>query len=137
MRLASHLRMTGKLGPLGLAALLVAIPLAVNAAELGMLDSLTKGGWSLRIRDDGSEQRICVRDGRELIQLRHKQPGCSRFVVQDNPDEVVVQYTCRGNGYGRTSIRREGNGLVQLQSQGIIDGAPFSISGEARHSGGC
>lgn len=137
MRLASHFRMTGKLGPLGLAALLAAIPFAVSAAELGMLDSLTKGAWSLRIRDDGSEQRICVRDGRELIQLRHKQPGCSRFVVQDNPDEVVVQYTCRGNGYGRTSIRREGSGLVQLQSQGIIDGAPFSISGEARHSGGC
>jgi hypothetical protein len=137
MRLASHLRMTGKLGPLGLAALLAAIPLAVSAAELGMLDSLTKGAWSLRIRDDGSEQRICVRDGRELIQLRHRQAGCSRFVVQDSADEVVVQYTCRGNGYGRTSIRREGNGLVQLQSQGIIDGAPFAISGEARHSGGC
>lgn len=137
MRLASPVKMIGKLGPLGLAALLAAIPLAVSAAELGMLDSLTKGAWSLRIRDDGSEQRICVRDGRELIQLRHRQAGCSRFVVQDSADEVVVQYTCRGNGYGRTSIRREGNGLVQLQSQGIIDGAPFSISGEGRHSGSC
>jgi hypothetical protein len=122
---------------LGLATLLIAIPLAGTAAELGMLDSLTKGAWNLRIRDDGSEQRICVRDGRELIQIRHKQAGCSRFVVQDNADQVVVQYTCRGNGYGRTSLRREGNGLVQVQSQGIIDGAPFSISGEARHSGSC
>ena len=137
MRLASRFRMTGKLGPLGLAALLAAVPLAVSAAELGMLDSLTKGAWSLRIRDDGSEQRVCVRDGRELIQLRHQQPGCSRFVVEDSPDEIVVQYTCRGNGYGRTSIRRESNGLVQLRSQGIIDGAPFSISGEGRHSGSC
>jgi hypothetical protein len=122
---------------LGLATLLIAIPLAGTAAELGMLDSLTKGAWNLRIRDDGSEQRICVRDGRELIQIRHKQAGCSRFVVQDNADQVVVQYTCRGNGYGRTSLRREGSGLVQVQSQGIIDGAPFSISGEARHSGSC
>jgi hypothetical protein len=26
---------------------------------------------------------------------------------------------------------------VQLQSQGIIDGAPFAISGEARHNGSC
>ena len=133
----SRSKVTGKLAPLGLAAALVAIPLAGHAAELGMLDSLTKGGWNLRIRDDGSQQRICLRDGRELIQLRHKQAGCSRFVVEDNADEVVVQYTCRGNGYGRTSIRREGNGLVQVQSQGIIDGAPFSISGEARHSGSC
>lgn len=137
MRMASHSRMVGNRLPLALAALLVGIPLAGHAAELGMLDTLTKGAWNLRIRDDGSEQRICLRDGRELIQLRHKQPGCSRFVVQDGADEVVVQYTCRGNGYGRTSIRRESNGLVQVQSQGIIDGAPFSISGEARHSGSC
>lgn len=133
----SSSRMTGWRLPLALATLLVGIPLAGHAAELGMLDSLTKGAWTLRIRDDGSTQRICLRDGRELIQIRHKQPGCSRFVVRDTADEVVVQYTCRGNGYGRTSIRREGNGLVQIQSQGIIDGAPFSISGEARHGGSC
>ena len=137
MRNGSHSTRALKRAPLGLAALLVAIPLAAHAAELGMLDALAKGAWSLRIRDDGSEQRICVRDGRELIQLRHQQPGCSRFVVEDSADEVVVQYTCRGNGYGRTSIRRESNGLVQLRSQGIIDGAPFSISGEARHNGSC
>jgi hypothetical protein len=137
MSLASRLKVTGMLGPLGLATLLAAAPFAVSAADLDMLDSLTKGAWTLRIRDDGSEQRLCVRDGRELIQLRHQQAGCSRFVVEDSPDEVVVQYTCRGNGYGRTSIRRESNGLVQLRSQGIIDGAPFAISGEGRHSGSC
>ena len=137
MRMVGYSKVSRTLDPLGLAALLIAVPLAGQAAELGMLDLLDKGAWSLRVRDDGSEQRICVRDGRELIQLRHKQPGCSRFVVQDEANEVVVQYTCRGNGYGRTSIRREGNGLVQIQSQGIIDGAPFSINGEARHSGSC
>ena len=137
MRMAAHSKMTGKWAPLGLAALLIALPLAGHAAELGMLDSLTKGEWTLRIRHDGSEQRICLRDGRELIQLRHKQPGCSRFVARDDASEVVVQYTCRGNGYGRTSIRREASGLVQIESQGIIDGAPFSISGEARHNGSC
>jgi hypothetical protein len=134
MRLVPHSRMTGKLG---LATLLLVVPLAAGAAELGMLDGLAKGAWSLRIRDDGSQQRICVRDGRELIQIRHKQPGCSRFVVEDGADEVVVQYTCRGNGYGRTSIRRESSDLVQVESQGIVDGAPFAISGEARYGGSC
>ena len=114
-----------------------AAPLAAQAPELAMLDALAKGAWDLRIRDDGSQRRICVRDGRELIQLRHRQSGCSRFVVQDNVDEVVVQYTCRGNGYGRTSIRREGNTLVQIRSQGIEGGTPFSFSAEARHSGSC
>lgn len=137
MRTRSHSRRIGRWAPLGAASLLMGAPLIGQAAELAMLDTLSKGAWTLRIRDDGSEQRVCVRDGRELIQLRHKEPGCSRFVVRDGAGEVVVQYTCRGNGYGRTSIRREGSGLVQIQSQGIIDGAPFSISGEARHSGSC
>ena len=137
MRRVGSLLNSRKLGAVALAVLLFGTPIAALSAELAMLDSLAKGAWSLRIRDDGSERRICVRDGRELIQLRHNQPGCSRFVVRDDAEEVVVQYTCRGNGYGRTSLRREGNGLLQVQSQGIIDGAPFSISGEARHSGAC
>ena len=116
---------------------LATVPLAAQAPELAMLDALVKGAWNLRIRDNGSQQRLCVRDGREFIQLRHRQLGCSRFVVQDGADEVVVQYTCRGNGYGRTSIRREGNALVQIQSQGIEGGTPFSFSAEARHTGNC
>jgi len=137
MRMASRPRLTGLHWPLGMAGLLAIAPIAGQAAELGMLDSLTKGTWNLRIRDDGSEQRICVRNGRELLQIRHKQPDCSRFVVRDSASEVVVQYTCRGNGYGRTTIRRESNGLIQVQSQGIVDGAPFSISGEGRYNGSC
>lgn len=119
------------------AALLFGVPVAAQSGQLAMLASLEKGGWNLRIRGDGSQQRICVRDGQEFIQLRHKQGGCSRFIVQDDADEVVVQYTCRGNGYGRTSIRREGAGLLQVQSQGIYEGTPFSINAEARHDGTC
>ena len=122
---------------LGGVALIGMIPAAAYAAELGMLAELAKGEWNLRLREDGAQQRICVRDGREFIQLRHKQPGCSTFVVKDGSDEVIVQYTCRGNGYGRTSIRRESSGLVQIESQGIYDGEPFAMNGEARHSGSC
>ena len=126
-----------KTGAMAAALALASAPLEARAPELAMLNTLTKGAWTLRIRDDGSQQRICVRDGREFIQLRHRQPGCSRTVVQDGPDEVVVQYTCRGNGYGRTSIRREGNSLVQIRSQGIEGGTPFAFSAEARHGGSC
>lgn len=102
-----------------------------------MLASLERGSWELRNRDDGSRQHICLQTGRELIQLRHRQPGCEQFVVQDEPDQVTVQYTCKGNGYGRTSIRRETNGLVQIRSQGIHNGTPFAIEGEARKRGDC
>lgn len=133
MRRAIECRNLWLAGALALAA----APLEAQAPELAMLDSLAKGAWNLRIRDDGTQQKICVRDGREFIQLRHRQQGCSRFVVQDGANEVVVSYTCRGNGYGRTSIRREGDSLVQIRSQGIQGGTPFSFTAEARHSGSC
>jgi hypothetical protein len=137
MSRASGSRYVGKGVALAAAMMLASAPLEAQAPELAMLDSLTKGAWSLRIREDGSQQKICVRDGREFIQLRHRQPGCSRFVVQDGADEVVVHYTCRGSGDGRTSIRRESTSLVQIRSQGVEGGTPFSFSAEARHTGGC
>lgn len=122
---------------LAAAVFALAVPAAAQAPELAMLDSLTQGNWDLRLRGDGSSRSICVRNGRELIQLQHRQSGCSRFVVQDDPSEVTVQYTCRGDGYGRTTIRREGNSLVQIRSQGIQGGTPFSVQGEARRVGSC
>lgn len=130
-------RYAGRCGTALAAALLLAIPGQAQAPELRMLDSLTKGGWTLRIRDDGTQRPLCVRDGREFLQLQHRDSGCSRFVVNDGAESVTVQYTCRGNGYGRTTVRRESNGLVQIQTQGIHDGTPFSYAAEGRHSGSC
>lgn len=126
-----------RLASVAAAFLAVGVPAAAQAPELAMLDNLNRGNWDLRMRGEGSNMSICVRTGRELIQLRHTQSGCSRYVVQDDPNEVTVQYTCRGDGYGRTTIRREGNGLVQVRSQGIQGGTPFSLQGEGRHTGGC
>lgn len=112
-------------------------PVVAQAPGLAMLDSLQDGEWELRFRDSATARRICVRDGRELIQIRHTQSGCNRYVVEDGTSEVTVQYTCRGNGYGRTSIRRETNRLVQIESQGIVDGLPFQFTAEGRRVGPC
>lgn len=115
---------------------LLAAPAGAQAPELRMLDSLTKGNWSLRIRDGGTKS-VCLRDGRELLQLQHTERGCKRVVLSDGAGAVTVQYTCPGNGYGRTTVRRESERLVQIQTQGIQDGKPFSYSAEARHAGRC
>ncbi|WP_324829089.1 hypothetical protein [Qipengyuania zhejiangensis] len=121
----------------------IAAPLAVLAApvlaqaSLAMLDSLDKGAWEVRYRDGSATRKVCVRGGREFIQLRHSDKGCNRFVVEDGANEVAVQYTCRGNGYGRTNIRKETSSLVQIDSQGIADGKPFQFSAEARRTGQC
>ena len=82
-------------------------------------------------------RRICVRSGRELIQIRHRGLDCEQVAIADKPDGFTVQYTCPGKGYGRTNVRREGKGLLQFDTQGIENGLPFSFSGEARHAGGC
>lgn len=119
------------------AAVFALAPASAQAPELAMLNSLHKGAWELRLRPENSTQRICVRTGQEFVQIRHRQPNCDRFVVQDEANEVTVQYTCRGNGYGRTTIRKEGRDVVQIRSQGIHGGTPFSIEGEARHVGSC
>lgn len=114
------------------------VPAAGQGPQLAMLDQLDAGRWELRARDAGSQtERICVNTGRRLIQLRHPDSACERLVVQDSPSEVTVQYTCRGQGYGRTHIRKETSRLVQIDSQGIANGLPFEFSAEARRVGDC
>lgn len=103
-----------------------------------MLDRLEAGRWEIRLREPGNpSERICVPNGRRLIQLRHPDATCERFVIEDSATDVVVQYTCRGKGYGRTHIRRETGRLVQIDSQGIAQGLPFEFSAEARRVGDC
>lgn len=115
----------------------VAWPVQAQAPELRMLDSLAHGAWKLHIRDDGSSRSICVRDGRELIQLEHRGQRCHQFIDNDSEHAVAVQYNCERNGYGRTTIRSEGNKLVQIRTQGIRGGTPFSYSAEGRYAGSC
>lgn len=116
---------------------LVAMPGLAQGNGLAMLASLTKGEWTIKYRDGSPDRKICLRSGQELIQLRHRESGCNRFVVEDAASKVTVQYTCSGNGYGRTSIRRETPALVQLESQGIEGGLPFQFVAEARRTGTC
>jgi hypothetical protein len=121
----------------GLYATGLLTPAAAQGPSLAMLSALDDGEWEVRYRDGRDSSRVCVRAGTELLQLQHARPGCSRFVVEDGASEVVVQYTCKGNGYGRTSIRRESASLVQIDSQGIAAGRPFDFSAEARRVGPC
>ena len=119
----------------GLAGL-IAVP-AIAANSLGMLDTLERGNWDVRYRDGSGTRKVCVKTGREFLQLGHARDACQRFVVEDGKREITVQYTCRGNGYGRTNIRRENDNLVQIESQGIANGRPFQFSAEARRTGRC
>ncbi|EHJ61171.1 hypothetical protein NSU_1943 [Novosphingobium pentaromativorans US6-1] len=134
---------TGKMSKFALAmlfggaSLAVALPAYGERNSLSMLDHLDSGDWELRQRDGAGQSNICLDNGRKLIQLRHQGLNCSTVIVEDTPNEVTVQYTCRGQGYGRTHIRRETDGLIQIDSQGIVDGRPFVYAAEGRRVGNC
>ena len=134
---------TALISPIGIAAAVgmialgLALPAAAQTEGLAMLSSLAKGEWTIKHRDGSPDRKVCVRTGRELIQLRHAQTDCNRYVVEDGSTKVTVQYTCPGDGYGRTNIRKETSSLVQIESQGIASGLPFEFAAEARRTGGC
>lgn len=116
-----------------------AFALLVLAQALGMtmLVRLERGVWQLRDRDDGICQRLCIWNGREFIQLCHRQSGCTTLGIKDDSREVTVKCTCNSSASGRTSIRQESWPLVKLQSQNAANGAPHSMLAEARRIGSC
>lgn len=103
-----------------------------------MLDQLEAGRWELRHGEPGSAvERLCLRDGRQLIQLRHPQQKCDRFIISDQSNDVTIQYTCHGKGYGRTHIRRITEDVLRIETQGIVGGSPFNFVAEGRRVGEC
>lgn len=129
---------TGRLAAFVAGLFALAVPAVAQAPTLAMLGQIEPGRWELRMRAPESGVRhVCVQDGRELIQLRHPWPNCQKVVVRDTTLEVAVQYTCKGHGYGLTRIRRETARLVQVDSQGIVDGLPFAFVAEGRRIGDC
>lgn len=102
-----------------------------------MLDRLEPGMWEVRARDNADTVRVCISNGRGLIQIRHSREVCRRLIVDDMPGMVTVQYTCPANGYGHTVVRFENPRLAQLETQGIDKGLPFNFSAEARRVGAC
>lgn len=111
--------------------------LSAPAENLGVLSGLRSGKWIVTPRDGGPPRALCLGDPAQLAQLRHGGRICNRYVVESGADRTTIQYTCRGAGFGRTSIRRETRELVQIDSQGALAGRPFQFTAEARRVGPC
>lgn len=105
---------------------------------IALLDSLERGMWQLRPTGSGeTATKICLGKPDTLLQLRHSGLACEQYVVRSTAETVTVSYTCKGQGQGLTTIRKESNRIVHIQSQGIRDNAPFSVSLEGRKIGPC
>lgn len=129
---------TGALAFLGMAAAVCTATTANgNGRSLAMLDRIAPGLWQITARDEADVVKICLADGRQLVQIRHRGETCRPFVIDDQPAMVTVQYSCPSLGYGHTQIRFENSNLVQLETQGIENGLPFNFKAEARRLGRC
>jgi hypothetical protein len=106
-----------------------------------LLTQLERGRWLLRAVGGGAGapvNQMCVADPRMLAQIEHRSNAqCSHFVVRSSATSVTISYSCKGTGQGLTTIRKETDKLIQIQSQGISNGSPFSFSVEGRHGGAC
>jgi hypothetical protein len=107
-------------------------------AALAALARLEPGQWELRSRDPANPSlNLCIRDLKDLLQVRHIGKSCSHFVVEDKPMRASVTYACPKAGHGRTDLRVETSRLIQLSSQGVADGLPFALNLEGRRTGEC
>jgi hypothetical protein len=104
-------------------------------AALGVIQP---GLWEMHSSGDPSQNRtLCVSNAQILFQLKHEAQSCSVFVIANNPRDATVHYSCGKSGNGRTTLRVENARLIQIESQGIINRAPFLFTGEGRRVGAC
>lgn len=105
----------------------------LSLAALGQLEA---GLWQLDVAGRPSRQ-MCITDPVTLVQVEHDQPGCSRFVVANEPRSSTVHYSCQRAGWGRTTVRVETPRAATIQTQGIARNAPFDYSVQAHKIGPC
>lgn len=131
-------RTLGGLAALGL--ILAATPAATQRPQrAAALERLEPGLWRLRDLDDVRRTHgpVCLGDPHLLLQLQHRNSPCSRLVVAQDGRSATVHYTCPAAGFGQTLLKIETPRLVQIDTQGISNKAPFSYRVEARREGSC
>lgn len=131
-----------------LRVLLCLLPLATVAAASPSNLKLFSGGfepglWQIRPLDADSQMRSgsqaqCLATPDRLVHTGHSSADgdCGHTIVEDSADRATVTYVCKGRGYGRTSIRRDGNGFI-VDAQGIDGREPFELRGEYKRVGAC
>ena len=128
-----------RLGLLFLVAFAGVAAVMPQLQRIGAMAGVEPGIWSIHALDRGETDvaPYCVADPTRLLQFRHPNATCSRYVIADTPRIATIQYSCPGAGWGRTSVRVISPTMLRLDTQGIADNAPFALSAVARRLGDC
>lgn len=135
MRVGIVARLAGA-GMLMASGLAVAAP--VRAPTLSALAQIEPGQWQLKTAgSSAAPSTLCIANADMLIQYGHATLQCQRFIIANEANLATVHYTCPGTGHGQTSVKVTTARNFSLDTQGIINGAPFEEQYEARRIGAC
>ena len=121
--------------PISAAFLFAAWPAATQ--QTGPLAQVERGRWELRGSNGTAIGAVCLGDPTLLAQPFNAPHPCTSEILSTNDHVVTVAFVCPGMGRGRTDLRIETPRLVQIDSQGIANGAPFVLRAQARKTGPC
>ena len=118
-------------------ALLFMFLLSAQAQAPGPLARGARVNWLLKGAGASALRAGGLGDPLLLAQPQHGPQPCSREILAADAHSVTVNYVCPGMGRGRTILRVETPRLVQIDSQGLHNGAPFALRAQARKTGPC
>lgn len=103
---------------------------------LTSLGTIERGQWQLK-NAEGQVRRLCLGNPAAMLQIMHGNTQCEHFVMENTPRSATIRYTCPGHGHGRTTISIDTPRVVNIETQGVANGAPFSERFEGRRTGIC
>lgn len=126
----------------GIAALALSGAVASAAPAGGPMPAavarIERGQWEVKtIGSDAAPRALCVTDPMVLFRYGHAGPQCRRRLVADTADLATIDFVCPGTGHGRTTLKVATPRAFNLDTQGIVDGAPFDDRYEAHRIGEC
>ena len=118
---------------------MLALAAAASAAEKSKtLSAAAPGMWELTgIQDSKTPVRECLTNLAVLGQYEHRARTCTATTQSDTGKVTVINYTCGGSDFGRTSVKFVTPRNLKVETQGISDGLPFGYTIEARRVGEC
>ena len=123
---------------LGAVGLTLGGGLAIAALPaLTALARVEHGQWELKaIGSNDATRTLCITDPRVLIHNGHDVGQCQHSVITNDTNTTTLHYACRGS-HGQTTVKVATPRSFNLETQGIINGAPFEDEYEARLIGSC
>ena len=140
LMLDRHMRWLGA----GLALMLLAAAAPAGYAIFAS-GNFEPGLWTIRPLDNatrtllGAQPRLCLQNSEALVHAGFdpSAQSCTHNIVENGPDKLVLIYSCRGAGSGRTEIIRDARNHFTINAQGVDARGPFGIYAEYSRSGAC